>query len=410
MRRLFIPIAVVLVAVLTGAGAVAAIDRGYTVSVVLPNATNLIEGGSVMRDGYEAGAIESIDVEDGKAKVEFSLDDEFAPLHEGAKVTVDWKAVLGERLLTVTDGPAENASVPSGGLLTSAMAEPVEIDKVLAALDPPTRNKLNSLITRLSRTLDGSERDINQTVRSAGPAVHALGQVLRGVGTDGEAIRQLATQLNQTMRILASRDKEIQQVVNSLADASSTVAEQRQAMGELLRRLPGTVRQANQTLGKVPDTVDKTVPLLEDMRPVAERLPSTARNLRPVLADLRPAMKQLRPTLDSTAELLRATPGLLDTANATLPDATRAMRGMVPALDYLRPYTPELTGWLSNWASATGNYDANGHYGRIFIQNGLESGNVNPGITGPGVEQRPAPLPGEIVGQPWHDAFGSGMR
>lgn len=410
MRRLLIPVVVLLVAALTGAGAVAAMDRGYTVSVVLPNATNLIEGGSVMRDGYEAGSIENIAVENGKARVDFSLDDEFAPLHEGATVKVEWKAVLGERLLAVTDGSAGHAEIPPGGMLTSKVSEPVEFDKVLAALDPPTRKRLNSLISRLSTTLRGSEGDINEMVRAAGPAVQALGEVMRGVGTDGAAIRQLVTQLNNTMGILAARDDEIERVVNSLADASGTVVEQREALGETLRTLPGTIRQANQTLGKVPGAVDKTVPLLRDLRPVAERLPSTARNLRPVLTDLRPAVGQLRPALDSTAELLRTMPGTLDSANATFPQANTAMRDMVPALNYLRPYTPELTGWLSNWASATANYDANGHYGRIFVQNGLESGNVNPGITGPGVKQRPAPLPGEIVGQPWKDAFGSGMR
>lgn len=410
MRRLLIPVVVLLVAGLTSAGALAAMDRGYTVSVVLPNASNLIEGGSVMRDGYEAGSIEDIEVDDGKAKVNFSLDDEFAPLHEGAKVTVEWKAVLGERLLAITDGPTGNAAIPSGGMLTSAMSEPVEFDKVLAALDPPTRKRLNSLITQLSGTLGGSERDINKTVRSAGPAVQALGEVLRGVGTDGESIRQLATQLNNTMRILAARDGEIERVVNGLADASGTVVGQRKALGETLQRLPSTIQQANETLSKVPGAVDKTVPLLRDMRPVAERLPSTARNLRPVLTDLRPAVGQLRPTLDSAAELLRTMPGTLDSANATFPQANTAMRDMVPALNYLRPYTPELTGWLSNWASATANYDANGHYGRIYVQSGLESGNVNPGLTGPGVEKRPAPLPGEIVGQPWKDAFGSGMK
>lgn len=410
MRRMFVPLVVLLVATLTSAGAVAAMDRDYTVSVMLPNASNLIEGGSVMRDGYEAGSIENISVENGKAEVDFSLDDEFAPLHDGAKVTVEWKAVLGERLLTVTDGPSDNAVVPTGGMLTATMAEPVEFDQVLSALDPKTRGRLNSLITRLSQTMDGSERDINRTVRTAGPAVNALGEVLRGVGTDGAAIHQLVTQLNNTMRILAARDDEIERVVNGLADASGTVVRQRQALGATLRGLPATIRQANRTLGKVPAAVDKTVPLLRDMRPVTDRLPSTARHLRPVLTDLRPAVGQLRPTLNSAAVLLRTMPGTLDSVNATLPQASKAMRGMVPVLNYLRPYTPELTGWLSNWASATGNYDANGHYGRIFIQSGLEAGNVNPGLTGPGVTKRPAPLPGEIVGQPWHDAFGSGMQ
>ena len=41
--------------------------------------------------------------------------------------------------------------------------------------------------------------------------------------------------------------------------------------------------------------------------------------------------------------------------------------------EFLRPYTPEVVGWLSNWASFAGNYDSNGHYARFHILAGLES-------------------------------------
>ena len=50
-------------------------------------------------------------------------------------------------------------------------------DQVLAALDPPTRQRLTGLINNLRQTLNGHEQDLNSTVQSAGPALRALGQV-----------------------------------------------------------------------------------------------------------------------------------------------------------------------------------------------------------------------------------------
>jgi len=136
-----------------------------------------------------------------------------------------------------------------------------------------------------------------------------------------------------------------------------------------------------------------------------------AKNLKPVLQDLRPLVAELGPTLDSAKTLLSYTPGLLDQAHAVVPGATSAVSYLQPAFQFLRPYTPEAASFFALWGSAFANYDANGHYARIFgPQVGGTSFNNNPGITPPGVRQDPYPLPGAAGNQPWADAFGSRPR
>lgn len=409
MRRMGI---VALAAVMMfAAGAVAfAVNSGYRVSVVLASATNLVEGGAVQINGFEAGRISGISVHDGKAVLTMDLDDDFAPLHDGAKVRVDWKAVLGERLLTVVDGPATNATIPDGGMLRGEMPVPMEFDQVLAALDQPTRDHLVSVVNKLDDTVRGNESDLNGTVRTAGPAVQALGEVLRGLGTDGPAIKQLVTRLDGLVSTLNAREPELRNVIDQLSRASTATSSQRENLAVALRQLPPTLQQANQTLGKVPGTADKAVPLLMDLKPATDKLPSVTGNLQPVLADLRPLVGELRPTLAAADSLLRGTPSLLDSAHGVIPGVNSTLNDLLPALNYLRPYTPEAAGFLSNWASATANYDSNGHYARIYIQAGAGSANVNPGIVPPGHVSDPNPLPGAAAGQPWKDAFGSGVR
>ncbi len=34
-------------------------------------------------------------------------------------------------------------------------------------------------------------------------------------------------------------------------------------------------------------------------------------------------------------------------------------------VDYLRPFAPDFTGWLTKFGQGAANYDANGHYARI---------------------------------------------
>lgn len=384
--------------------------RDYQVSVVLTAATNLVEGGVVQVKGVTAGEISQIAVKDGKAHVSFTLDEDFAPLHDGAVVTVEWKALLGERLLTVADGAPSAAPIPDGGMLSGRMPAPMEMDQVLAALDEPTRKRLVGVVKKLRATLQGNERDVNKTVRSAGPALQALGEMLRDLGGDGEAIRQLVHRFDGLVSTLNGSEERIREVIDGLSRSTAATVRERKALAEALDKLPATLRQATSTLDKVPGSADEVVPLLEDLRPAAERLPPVARNLRPVLSDLRPMVAELRPALTSTQRLLGWTPELLDGVHRVAPGLDSLVDDLRPALSYLRPYTPEAVGFMSNWASAAANYDAHGNYARIFIKNGALDVAVNPGVVPPGYQKRPNPLPGELVDQPWTDAHGSGVR
>jgi phospholipid/cholesterol/gamma-HCH transport system substrate-binding protein len=382
----------------------------YKVSVVLASATNLHEGGSVQVRGFDAGKVESITPVDGQAKIVMDLDPDYAPLHDGAVVSVRWKSLVGERHLTITDGAPGNAEVPSGGMLKGTMPQPMELDQVLAALDEPTRESLKSLLNNLDKTVDGHEQDLNKTVKTAGPALQALGDVLKGLGTDGPAISGLVSQVEQMVSTLSAHDSDVKNIVDQLSKFSGDTVQQRQALKDALAKLPGTLDAANKTLGDVPPAVAKANPLLNDLKPAIEKLPQVAANLKPVLTDLRPLVAQLHPTLSAADQLLQNTPGLLDRAHAVLPGATSLVSDLEPAIDFLRPYTPEVAGFLSNWSSAMANYGGVGHYARILAEVGASSVNINPGIPLPGFGVNQQPLPGSLVDQPWTDATGGGVK
>jgi phospholipid/cholesterol/gamma-HCH transport system substrate-binding protein len=384
----------------------------YHVKVVLGSATNLVVGGTVDVNGFKAGKISRLSVRDGKALVELSLNSSYAPLHDGSKVVVDWKALLGERVVYITDGSRSNAKIPSGGMIAGSQAEPVELDRVLTALDAKTRGHLVSLVKSLNSTIGGktNEQNLSATLQSAGPALQALGGVLRALGTDGPAIKNLVSQLNSMVTTVSSRDANIQVMIDDLAHLTTLTAAQRQSLTDALKRLPATLQVANKALGDVPGAVANSVPLLKDLRPATAQLPGAAHNLKPVLVSLQPVATRLRSSLSAVAQLLQYTPGLLSAANTTLPGIESTLTYLQPVLSFLRPYTPEAAGFFATWGSAFANYDANGHYARAFAQASGTSLNVNPGVQPPGTTNAPYPLPGATGGQPWTDAAGSGPR
>lgn len=397
-------------AVMAVAGFTMVGDDGYDASVTLDAATNVVRGGPVLVNGFEAGKVTGVEVVDGKAKVSFELDDDHSPLHSGAQVTVEWKAALSERIVSITDGAPGNAAIPDGGSVPGRQPKPTEIDDVLNALDDPTRAKLQSLTKRIAATLEGNEEDLQATVSGAGPALEALGQVLRALGTDGPAIRNLVTRVDATMGLLADRDDEVADIVTQLATLTDKVAARRSEVRETLKGLPATLEQARQTLDRIPATADQAVPLLKDLAPATEALTPVAKNLAPVLRDLRPLTADLRPTLNSLDSLLGVTPGLLQVTNATVPGIKQFVDSARTPVEYIRPYTPEIAAYPTLWASAFANYDSYGNFARLLLSESGTSLNENPGIVPPGIADDPFPAPGAIVNQPWTDANGDEMR
>jgi phospholipid/cholesterol/gamma-HCH transport system substrate-binding protein len=411
MRTSKLLVAAVLVAVVA-AGAVYLFsgNGGYQLKVLMPSAGQTFKGAAVVIGGEEVGEVTDLGVEDDQALVTVEVDEDAAPLREGTTARITWESVIGAQVVELIPGPAKNVALPSGKRIVSKI-ESVQVDDLLAALDEPTRKRLQGLVTELNQTLRGREEAVRSTLDTAGPAVHALGEMLRAVGEDGPAIRQLIGELRAMSRELAARDDKLATSVTDIGQLTSATAAQERNLSQTLAELPETVRTANGTLRKVPGAVAELNPLLADLRPAVSRLPETARNLSPVLSGLRTSTRLLKPTLRSAAALLDYTPDLLDSTHGALPGTTQAIDRLRPAVAYLRPYTPEAAGWASNWVSVFGSEASNGrNIARALITGSGTSVTDNPGLMPPGVKHDPRPAPGAIAGQPWVDANGDGVR
>ncbi|MGH8998910.1 MAG: MlaD family protein [Acidimicrobiia bacterium] len=395
--------------IITGGGG------GYQVTVVFPDAANLVRGGQVQIDGLPAGSIQGLEVRDGKALVKLSVNAAHAPLHSGTQVRIDYRAVLGERTVTVMPGPEANATIPDGGIIEGGAAR-IDFDQLLRAFDPETREHLRKAVPALDSVLAGREGKVGETLEAAPAFTEAVAQLLAAVGEDGPALRTLVTSLRDLSTRLVDRQPDIAGVIDGLEKFMTAGARQDAALAAGLDALPATLESATGALAKVPASVEATVPLLTDLRPVVEKLGPVSALLAPTLAELRPTLAALRPALTSLATFLDVSPALLATAGGFLPAANQALVAFNPALDFLRPYAPEVAGVISNFASAAANYDRNGHYLRVHANTSMSGFNRQPGPSSPVQQAQPRKSPGELEGQPWDansgavDANGSPLR
>lgn len=402
IRRLGLVAVLVLVCSACTSGA-----TGTRVGFVFPDAANLIPGGRVEVDGTQVGSIADIEVRDGRAVVWADIEED-QPITSAATAAIEYRALLGERVLRVDPGDAETA-MRSGTIVADNLGR-VELDQVLNTLTPEVRADLQTVLDRAGLVLDEHGRDANDTLAAAGPTVDALGRILAAIGNDGPALQDLVVELDELASELVTEREALASTVTGLQDAMGSLAGQDRQLAAALDELPTTLSSAEETLEAVTPTVDVARPVVQDLRPVADRLPQVASDLAPLLRDARPLTSELRAATPDLVRTLNSSPALLDELQALLPGLNRAGDALLPAVDFLRPYTPELVGWLSNWGSIGSGYDQNGRYARIWVNAGPGNVNEAPWEEPPLVRRNPYRLPGELEGQPWTDAFGSEVR
>jgi phospholipid/cholesterol/gamma-HCH transport system substrate-binding protein len=415
MRRVVpLLLAGLVVVAIMGGYAFSQLRGSNRLTVILPNAIGLEVGSPVKVKGFDVGKITGLDARDGKAVVEMQVDKLPDPLRVGTTATVAWFSLLGYRYIDLTPGPVQNPVLPDGAMIDSGVPQ-VTVEELLETLDPPTRVHLSGMLGQLDTTLQGSQPDFNRTLKAAGPTVQALGAVLNGVGADGEAIKALLDNVHKVTQVLAERGPALSATVLDLNRFTSAAAAQQKALGDGLAELPSTLDVVKTTLDKVPPATDATVPLLNDLRPATARLPSVGSHFRSVMHDLGPTLHDLWPTLRHTDSVLHEAPDFLDSANKTVPQLATTFRRLNPAVAFLRPYTPELVGFLGNWGSAFDTYDSSGFFAApLIVQSPYELDNL-PDVTLPGYWPERHVPPGINSGQPWkfpgwNEANGSGPR
>lgn len=374
---------VVVILLVVGAVVLLTGTSSYKATAFIPAGNpNILVGAPVLVNGFKTGTVEELKPAGPGAELTVSLDNDSAPLHTGAVVFVQWSAAVGERLIQINDGPATNPEIPDGGRIEGNMPKPMEVSDVLQYVDPATRARLGPLAQNLQKALKGHEQDVNNTLKTAGPAFVAIGNVFRGLAIDQPALEKLVNDTNGLVARVASRSNDLSGIVSDLGTSTSQTATVRTQLRQTLQKLPPTLDQATSTLKKVPGTVDETVPLLNDLQSATDKLPSVSRNLEPVLTDLRPTIAELKPTLQAASELLNYTPGLLDSAHRTLPRLTYGLGAATPTVRDLQPYSPCIVSFLSGFGSAASRGNADGPYARIPIRVGPDSLETQP-VTNP---------------------------
>ncbi|MFT4048730.1 MAG: MlaD family protein [Solirubrobacterales bacterium] len=360
---------------------------GYEVNAVFETGGQLVKGANVTVGGKAVGKVEEISLTDNNlANVKMKIDDDsLTPLHRGTKATIRQFSLSGvaNRFVALQPGPNNAQEIPNDGVIpTDDTESPVDLDQVLNSFTPKVTKGLQGFIKgSAAQYADDPSTPLNETtygnmaLRYIAPFFDAGARLAHSVAQDDETLADFLVVSDRASTTLAEQQEQIKTMFTNLTKFTTAVSSEADELDRALAILPQTLQQGTiafrnlrPTFAALEELSKKSDPIGENggdgLAPLFRKLQPLVDNSEPTLSYLRKMIRQSGPNNDLT-DIFATQPSVTNAAKTAFPNSTQAMQTGQIVLQFLRPYTPELTSWFSHFGQIAANYDANGHYVRV---------------------------------------------
>lgn len=336
--------------------------KKYAASVDMTDVDNLVKAAQVQVAGIKVGQVRSITRVDAKTlRVNLALDKTVAPLHDGARIRVGARSLVGETYLDLTDG--KGSALPDGSHLPDSAVEPsVQLNDVLASLDAQTRGRLRSLLRSLGTSTAGSGDDISSLMTGLGNLGRNGHTALDAIAAQSEDLSALARETSAVLQALDTGQGEIADLVDSANTVTRATAGQRAAVEQTLRLAPSVLDRASTASDSLTRLSGALLPVATDLQAAAPDLTTALDELPATTGDLHGMLAPLSSVLDKAPGTLKRVARTGTDVRGFVPAATSTLADVNPMLAYISPYGPDLASYFANFNAVLNYRDENGAY------------------------------------------------
>jgi phospholipid/cholesterol/gamma-HCH transport system substrate-binding protein len=342
----------------------------------LQSANQLVKGNEVKVGGLPVGKITDISLsKDNQANVKITVNDEFAPLHEGttAIVRVSSLPSVANRYVALTPGPNNMPEIPAGGVLgIDKTTNAVDLDQLFNTLDPKTRKGLQGVLQGFATWYAGQSENTNKSFKYLAGSLGSFSQVMAEVSRDQKVFTDLVVNASRALSAIASRRDDLAQLVTNGSAFARALGTENASLDQALSLFPATLRQGSTTFRNLRSTLDDLDRLTNVSKPATK-------NLAPFLSKFADLLKTMQPTFhdfrllvnapgkaNDITDLTRQFPSLESLARTNTKNSVAALKQSQKVVEFLRPYAPDFAAWITHFATVPAYYDANGHYARVL--------------------------------------------
>lgn len=259
-------------------------DSRTSFAAVFSNVSGLKGGNFVRIAGVEVGKVKNLKLQkDGTVRVDFAIDRGLT-LTEGTKASVRYENLIGDRYLSLDDGPGSTRKLPPDTTIPLARTSPaLDVDALIGGFRPLFRaldpDQVNALSGQLLRVFQGQGATISSVLTQTsaltttladrdkliGDVITNLNTVLHTFGSRDKQFSDGLDKLSQLVGALSERKTDITKSVAYINAATGSVADLLTAARQPIR---DTVVQTDRVAGQIEadhDYVDDLVKTLPDV-------------------------------------------------------------------------------------------------------------------------------------------------
>lgn len=326
-------------------------NDSYEVSFRTDDIKNTQPAGEVRIAGVKVGTVVAQEVDGDIAEVRLRLDDEVAPLHEGATIRVAVKSIIGQSFVEIVDG--KGTALAEGTVLErDAVVPAVDVDEVFAAFDEKTQRDLSNTLGSLGLSTKGTSEEISHLLEGLGDIGREGYTAVDAIEAQNKDLTALVNDANTIMAALNTGRADLASLVENAQRITNVTASQDDDLASTVRKLPALVESAGEATG----TLDG---LAKDLKPVAEDLDAATPGLSRALVDLPSVTRDLRDLLEPMDSSLGRAPETLDQVPALsrqlsdiAPDLDELLANVNPMVAYLQPYGVDIGSFFGNFGAS----------------------------------------------------------
>jgi phospholipid/cholesterol/gamma-HCH transport system substrate-binding protein len=332
----------------------------------------LVPGNQVLIGGTPVGSVDAVKLTDnGQAQVDISVD---RPLHQGTSAIVRATSLSGiaNRYISIQPGPDNTPELASDAIISEVdTTTPVDLDQLFNTLRGPERQALRNVIQGSATVYAGKGPQANATYKFLSPSLVATDRLLQELDRDEGTLTNFIVNGASVVSSVAERRSDLSALTQNANIALGSIANENRSFDQALVSLPGALRQANTTFHNLRPALDDLDVLVNAAKPATKNLAPFLRQLHPVVSRSVPVFRDLNRAVNlkgKSNDLADATGDLASLQNRAaeaIPITVKAMQDSQPTLQFLRPYTPDLTAAIAHLDAVSGYYDADGHYARV---------------------------------------------
>ena len=263
-------------------------------------------------------------------------------------------STVGETYVELTPGTPSADSVAENATLAQAQVAPtVELDEILRAFDPKTRRAWQTWMQAQAQGIDGYGRDINDALGNLGPFAEDTATLVDILNRQEGAVTRLISNTGVVFGALTERQGQLRSLIRNSNEVFATTASRDQQLKESFIALPTFEDESRLTVRRLAEFAQDTDPLVTQLRPAARELSPTLIDLAGLAPDLKQLFIELNPLIDASKTGFPAAQRVLKDVRPFLAQVDPAAQQLVPLLDFLGLYKPELNAFFANVVAAT---------------------------------------------------------